>query len=138
MAIEHWQEKATELDLLHFIDNVDLNNSKHTKRLCEKFNTDGNDGETINQQTADLLGFVTRNQKDPLVVHKRQKNVVGMDKESLLMEHMKSCQRGAPQMSPCPAQIHSDEDIAVHLQNRQTSMSNFTEAVGTNPLEETP
>ena len=89
MSNENWQKKATELGLLDYINNVNLENPAHEKRLYEKFGVDGDDGEIIDQQVA-LFGFVKNYQFGTSVVHKRQKDIVRMDKESL-MEHIKSC-----------------------------------------------
>lgn len=50
-----------------------------------------------------------------------------MEKDTLI-EHIKGCQE-APGISPRAAQIHSDEDKAIHLQSRRTTLQKFTEAI---------
>ena len=61
--------------------------------------------------------------------NKRRKTGDGMDMtKKILMEHIKTCQK-IPGIGPIAAQIHSNEDKAIVLQSRQTTLQGFTDLI---------
>ena len=72
-------------------------------------------------------------------IKRRREFRVNMVKEEL-MEHVKGCQSMTGILSPVAAQIHSEDDKAIHLQSRKTTLSKFSDYIQQRKasLSETP